>query len=96
MSESVPTVLRHYVENRAKRFKGTDLASIDPKSGRLVRLFNSRADKWNIHFRFVQGQILPRTAKGRVTAFILKFNLPKRIATRKLLSIIGDYPGKAD
>ncbi len=31
-------------------YKGTDIAGIDPDSGRLVRLFHPRKDRWAVHF----------------------------------------------
>src|SRR5438105_3253306 len=33
------------------RFKGSDLASIDPTSNKVVFLFNPREQRWNRHFR---------------------------------------------
>src|SRR5262249_54357383 len=58
------------------RHKGTALASIDVETGRLVRLFHPRRDRWNRHFRLEGGVISPRTAVGRVTADLLQFNRP--------------------
>jgi hypothetical protein len=33
------------------RFKGSDIASLDPASGTLLPLFNPRSDVWEEHFR---------------------------------------------
>src|SRR5262245_31861924 len=38
-------------------FKGSDIASIDIETGRLVRLFNPRKDQWSRHFRLQEAQI---------------------------------------
>jgi hypothetical protein len=75
------------------RFKGSDIASRDPVSGELVPLFNPRTQRWNEHFRLETGQILPLTAVGRVTTFLLKFNVPQRIEVRATLTRTGRYPG---
>ena len=37
------------------RFKGSDIASIDRVTGKLVRLFNPRMQKWSAHFRLIGG-----------------------------------------
>src|ERR1700741_4917849 len=39
------------------RAKGSDLASIDIDTGRLVRLFTPRRDRWKRHFR-LEGAII--------------------------------------
>lgn len=74
------------------RFKGSDIASLDPITGRLTRIFNPRRHKWNEHFRVADGEITPLTAIGRVTADILKFNLPERVEVRSILAQAGRYP----
>ena len=53
------------------RHKGSDIASIDANTGRVVRLFHPRRDRWAHHFRLRQGRIVSRTAFGRVTEFLL-------------------------
>jgi hypothetical protein len=74
------------------RFKGTDIASIDYVTGKLVRLFNPRAQRWSAHFRLIGGQIMPLTATGRVTEQLLRLNLPSRVETREVLAAVGLYP----
>lgn len=66
------------------RYKGTDLASIDPETGALTPFYNPRIQSWNEHFQINRFQIIPLTPEGRVTSIILKFNDPKRILERKL------------
>lgn len=67
------------------RAKGTDLASLDPKSGDLTPFFNPRVQDWDDHFRFDGAEIVPLTAVGRVTVVILHLNHPDRLAERALL-----------
>jgi len=73
-------------------FKGTDLASFDLETGRIVRLFHPRRDRWKQHFQLEEGRIGPRTAVGRVTEFLLQFNLGDRLRTRRRLLRFGLYP----
>jgi len=73
-------------------FKGSDIASIDLETGRIVPLFNPRIDSWSRHFRLVGGHILPRTPTGRVTEYLLQFNLPDAVEARELLIAAGRYP----
>lgn len=74
------------------RHKGTDLASIDDVTDRIVRLFNPRRDRWARHFRMSRGKILPRTPIGRVTVFLLQLNRPDRVRIRQILRKKGLYP----
>jgi len=37
---------------RCNRYKGPNIAGIDPTTGQLVRLFNPRSDEWTVHFRW--------------------------------------------
>jgi hypothetical protein len=74
------------------RFKGSDIASLDPISGVLVSLFNPREDSWYEHFQFEGGAILPLTPIGRATAALLKFNLPQRVEVRATLAQASRYP----
>ena len=76
--------------------KGPNIASVDPESGRMVRLFHPRRDKWAEwaeHFRLEAGHILGITANGRATAFLLQFNAPDRVRQRAHLMLARRYPG---
>lgn len=64
------------------RFKGSDLGSVDPDSGALVRFFNPRSDCWGEHFEHVGARIETKSAIGAATARILRFNDPDRILER--------------
>jgi hypothetical protein len=74
------------------RHKGSDIASIDLETGRVVRLFHPRKDKWKTHFRLEGGLIIPLTAVGRVTEYLLQFNLPERVWLRERLRRQRLYP----
>jgi hypothetical protein len=69
--------------------KGTNIASIDPASRRLVPLFNPRREMWKEHFRFIGGRIVSSTPIGRATIHVLDFNEPKRITARETLMAEG-------
>ena len=77
------------------RFKGSDIASIDPAHGELTPLFNPRTQEWSEHFSIEAGRIDPRTANGRVTERVLKLNLPSRVEVREILTNIRRYPKKS-
>ena len=74
------------------RAKGTDLGSIDPKTGQLTAFFHPRIQVWREHFQMNGTAINPLTAEGRVTAIILQFNTPERQLERQPLVDIEDYP----
>jgi hypothetical protein len=67
------------------RYKGSDIASIDPETGELTALFHPRADRWDDHYRLRGGEIVALTARGRATSRILRLNRAERIAERRLL-----------
>ena len=67
------------------RFKGSDIASIDPETGQLMPLFHPRLDSWDDHYEFRNGEILGLTATGRVTVRLLRMNRPTRVKERQFL-----------
>lgn len=72
------------------QYKGSDIASIDPESGKLTGLFHPRKHIWNDHFELSKdGHILPKTPTGRVTTRLLKFNHPTRVLARAKLMLAG-------
>ncbi len=75
------------------RFKGSDIASIDPETRILTPLFNPRSDFWTSHFRTAKGLIVASTSIGRVTINLLRINLPARIEVRAELAGLGRWPG---
>ena len=66
------------------RFKGSDIASIDLKTGKLTPLFHPRLDSWEEHYEIFNGEIRGLTDKGRVTSSLLRMNRPPRIKERLL------------
>ncbi|PZO46401.1 MAG: HNH endonuclease [Phormidesmis priestleyi] len=67
--------------------KGSDIASVDPKSNEIARFYHPRQDRWMDHFRLnaKTGQIEALTSVGRATAQLLQLNRPKSISERLLL-----------
>ena len=74
------------------RFKGSDIASLDPGSAKLVALFNPRTQEWNEHFSLTEGEIIALSPIGSATERLLKLNLPVRIEARRALARRGRYP----
>lgn len=68
------------------KHKGSDLASIDPLDGEIVRLFHPRRDGWRSHFQLQDGEIVALDAVSRVTVRLLQLNRPERIEERRLLA----------
>ena len=64
------------------RRKGPNLSGIDPKSLRVVQLFNPRTQRWSDHFRRSGPLIIGRTAIGRATVKLLEMNAQPRIELR--------------
>lgn len=56
------------------RFKGPNLAGIDPNRGEIVRLFNPRRDIWSEHFEWSGPELKALTSIGRVTIEVLSIN----------------------
>src|SRR5688572_2711473 len=54
--------------------KGTDIASIDPDTRSLLRLFNPRLDDWTKDFEWSGPLLVGLTGIGRVTVHILSIN----------------------
>jgi hypothetical protein len=67
------------------RYKGSDIGSLDPETGLLTPLFHPRNQLWNEHFMVEGLRIVPRTAEGRVTVYLLRLNDHARLLERKNL-----------
>jgi hypothetical protein len=80
---------------RCNAWKGSDIGSLDPRTGRMIPLFNPRRDRWSEHFEVRGFVIEPLTAIGEVTARLLKLNVDKRVAERQVLSALGRFPRPA-
>jgi hypothetical protein len=73
-------------------FKGPNLAGIDPKTRRIVRLFNPRRHSWHRHFRWDGPRLIGRTPVGRATVATLRINLGHRTSHRQALIEEGVFP----
>jgi hypothetical protein len=75
-------------------FKGAQTHAIDPVTGRRVRLFNPRKQKWKRHFRWSADgtEIIGKTAVGRATVVALQMNHPVSIRTRQKWVLAGWWP----
>lgn len=80
-----------YTCHQCNRFKGPNLASIDPISGMRMFLFNPRADHWEDHFRWDGPRIVALTAVGRATEMLLRFNDARRVSARAVLMSSGRW-----
>ena len=76
---------------RCNRFKGPNIATRDPQTGRLVPLFNPRTERWRMHFRLDGAEITPLTPVGRGTVSLLRFNDEQRLLLRAELLRQGRY-----
>jgi hypothetical protein len=72
--------------------KGSDIASLDPRTGEMVPLFDPRRQRWSSHFVLRGFVIEPLTPQGEVTARLLKLNMDRRVAGRRLLIALGRFP----
>ena len=73
-------------------YKGPNLAGIDPRSKRVVPLFNPRRNKWSRHFRWKGPVLVGRTARGRATIDVLQINHPESIEVRQSLIAEDLFP----
>ncbi len=71
------------------KYKGSDLASLDPVTGEIVALYNPRKEGWSDHFQLNDGFLIPLTPTGRVTERLLQLNNPYRVRERNLLILSG-------
>lgn len=75
---------------RCNLLKGDTTEALDPRTGRLVALFNPRRDSWRDHFRRSRDllRIYGRTATGRATIDLLRWNLS---GEQRIRQIQRDY-----
>jgi hypothetical protein len=72
--------------------KGANLSGIDPETGKVVRLFHPRRQRWSRHFSFEGPVIVGRTRCGRTTIAVLSLNAPDRVELRAELIAAGGFP----
>jgi hypothetical protein len=74
--------------------KGPNIAALDPATGRLVRLFHQRRDRWTDHFAWEGTTIAGLTPIGRATVQLLAVNNWQRVEFREnLLSLNKPFAG---
>lgn len=73
------------------RFKGPNIAGLDPGSGEVVRLFHPRRDSWTEHFVWNGPRLKALTQIGRVTIALLLINDPEVVAVRNALREEGVF-----
>ncbi|WP_437282872.1 HNH endonuclease signature motif containing protein [Sorangium sp. So ce375] len=72
--------------------KGPNIAGIDPESGRIVRLYHPRKDRWNKHFHWDGPVLVGLSAVGRATLAVLVINHPDAVTLRASLIDEGLFP----
>jgi hypothetical protein len=72
-------------------YKGSNIAGLDPMTGKLTRLYHPRRHTWPHHFRYEGGRLIGRTAIGRTTIEVLDINRPNRVAIRETLMAAGAF-----
>ncbi|MFZ8829416.1 MAG: HNH endonuclease [Armatimonadota bacterium] len=77
-------------------YKGTQTSGRDPRTGRKVRLFHPRKDRWERHFRWSEDgiRIIGKTSIGRATVAALRLNREELVRLRQLLVAVGEHPPK--
>ena len=86
------------LDNRAlacrhcNRRKGSDISSVDPQTGQVVPLFNSRILRWTDHFVIEGWQIVAQTGEGRATIALLRLNADQQVLGRRQLLRARLYP----
>jgi hypothetical protein len=71
------------------RFKGPNIAGLDPESSEAIRLFHPRKDAWSEHFEWDGARIVGRTAIGRATVYVLSMNADDLLLIRAELLAEG-------
>jgi 5-methylcytosine-specific restriction endonuclease McrA len=71
--------------------KGTNLASIDPRTGERAQLFDPRRDRWADHFALRNARIVGLTMIGRCTVRLLRMTDYPRLEVRRELIADGRF-----
>ena len=67
------------------RYKGPNIAGMDPLTGQLVRLFHPRVDRWTDDFELDGPRIVGKTPVGRATVQVLSMNAEGPVQLRRFL-----------
>lgn len=74
---------------RCNLHEGPNLSGVDPLTGKVVRLFNPRRQKWSRHFSWLGPELIGRTPIGRATINVLDINAEERVELRGRLIRMG-------
>ncbi|MBD1833804.1 HNH endonuclease [Cyanobacteria bacterium FACHB-472] len=79
-------------------YKGTQTHGRDPVTGRLIRLFNPRHQRWSRHFNWSEDrtQIIGKTICGRATVIALQLNNIIAVMVRREWVAAGWHPPKIE
>jgi hypothetical protein len=68
--------------------------ALDPQTGRSVRLFNPRRQRWPRHFAWGRDILIieGKTATGRATVAALHLNCTALVNLRRALRAVGEHP----
>jgi hypothetical protein len=79
-------------------FKAARTHGRDPASGRRIRLWNPRRQKWTDHFCWSEDgtEIVGLMPCGRATTATLRLNRPELVAARSLWVQVGWWPPRSD
>jgi hypothetical protein len=75
-------------------YKGPNISGLNPQTGRTVRLFNPRKDRWRSHFEWNDARLVGRTHTGRVTITLLGINRIEAVELREYLIRERAFPPK--
>lgn len=78
------------------RRKGPNIASIDPVTRQIVRLFHPRQDRWSEHFIWNRSTLVGMTSIGRATVALLDINRLPRLVVRESLIAEKQFPPEID
>lgn len=73
-------------------YKGTQAEGIDPKTNKIIALFNPRTQDWNENFEWREEKIVGKTPCGRATVQALKLNNEIISPLRKRWILVGWFP----
>ncbi len=74
--------------------KSTQIQGVDPLTGRPVRLFNPRTERWSHHFAWSSSglEVVGCTATGRATVAALQLNNLLAVMVRRSWVVAGWHP----
>jgi hypothetical protein len=73
------------------RYKGSDIAALDPTTGEIASLFNPRRQRWQEHFVLQGALIVALSSFGRATVNLLRLNASERVLERAEFLKTGRY-----